>query len=137
MASFWKQIMHCERCKKPAIYLILLAFYALLCIIFSGEIRSSRINRGSLILCILLEAVAKKLVQAQATQSKKQNSSSTTPPNSHGLAKSLTDPPSMQISQRIGLQIIQVVDSLQKRLCRSKGGEEEYPLVDSRPSDGS
>ena len=48
MASFWKQIMHCERCKKPAIYLILLAFYALPCIIFSGEIRSSRINRGSL-----------------------------------------------------------------------------------------
>ena len=36
------------RCKKPAIYLILLAFYALPCIIFPGEIRSSRINRGSL-----------------------------------------------------------------------------------------
>ena len=38
------------RCKKPAICLILLAFYALPCIIPSHEIRSSRINRGSLIL---------------------------------------------------------------------------------------
>ena len=36
------------RCKKPAIYWILQAFYALPCIILPDEIRSSRINRGSL-----------------------------------------------------------------------------------------
>ena len=47
--------------QKPSNILILLGFYALPCIIPSGEIRSSRINRGSLILVLNMKNIHKNL----------------------------------------------------------------------------